>query len=441
MLARGQVYIGLIISMAILAILSQAIVTLVFSSYDLLNFTAARTTARYLAQEKMEIVRNLPYASVGTTGGIPTGSLQQVEDIDRNGLNYVVRTSVIYVDDAYDNKAPTDLLPTDYKRVRIEVSWGGLSDSGKNPVVLVSDVAPKDIEQSVNGGTLSIFVLNASGDPLSGATAHIVANTTTPKIDLTLNTGANGRIVLPGSPVCNACYQVTITKDGYSTDRTYSTTEVANPAKPHQTIIKNKLTEISFAIDRTVNLDIFAGSSRASGFAALSGVSLTVHGDKTIGTDSTGNAVYKLRQTVSTNSTGHYVFSNIDADTYTITQGATYDYAGINPLLPVAVAPGASGTALLSLVAHTNHTLLDTFTDTGTNPIASVTARLKNSGGQYVATSSSGLLDTPDFGQVFFGGLTSGSYTLEATASGYANVSKQINVSGQIQDKTTMTSQ
>jgi hypothetical protein len=441
MLARGQVYIGLIISMAILAILSQAIITLVFSSYDLLNFTAARTTARYLAQSKMENIRNLPYDSVGTVGGIPTGTLVQFENIDRNGLNYEVRTSVIYVDDPFDQTAPADLLPTDYKRVRVEVAWKGLADSGKNPVVLVSDVAPRDIEEAAGGGTLSIFVIDASGNPLSNATAHIVAPTT-PAIDLTLNTGATGRIVLPGAPACNSCYRITVSRTGYSSERTYAVSEVSNPAKPHQSIIQGTLTEISFAIDRVSTLNLATTSNRAASFAPLGGQSVRVHGEKVIGTDAQDDAVYKFDQVVVTNGSGVYTMSDVEWDTYhIIPTNTSYDTAGVNPLLPLSVIPNTTVDAKLAFEANTTHTLLATFADSGETQIASVTAQLKNSSGIYIATASSGLQTDPDWGQVFFPSLTSGNYTLEATASGYANSSTSINIVGPIQEIITLLTQ
>jgi len=40
-----------------------------------------------------------------------------------------------------------------------------------------------------------------------------------------------------------------VTKSGYSTQRTYSRTEIANPIKPHLSVYEGELTEASFAID------------------------------------------------------------------------------------------------------------------------------------------------------------------------------------------------
>lgn len=43
-----------------------------------------------LANERAEMIRNLPYASVGTTNGIPAGSIAQSETIVRNSNTYTI---------------------------------------------------------------------------------------------------------------------------------------------------------------------------------------------------------------------------------------------------------------------------------------------------------------------------------------------------------------
>ena len=228
----GQILLSILISLAVFAILIHALFTLIASSFDLVNFNRARITARHLAQEKIEIVRNLVYADVGTVGGIPSGILEQEEDVVRNGLNFTVKTSIIYIDDAFDDIAPTDTVPEDYKRARIEVSWQGLAASRKNPIVLITDIAP-NLDDVDSGGTLNILVFNANGEPLPQAQVTIVASLISPPFNLTRNTDDDGKVSLPGAIPCIECYEITVTGEGYSTDKTYSTSEVANPTKPH----------------------------------------------------------------------------------------------------------------------------------------------------------------------------------------------------------------
>jgi len=213
---KGQTFIGFLISVAILTILSSALFTLVLTSYEMITFTRARVTARHLGQQYLENIRNLAYEDIGTQGGIPTGQLPQTVNLVRNGLNYRVKTDIVYVDDPFDGSVPADFLPTDYKRIRVDVSWEGLAESDINPVTLITDIAPKGLESAEGGGTLSVLVFNANAEPVGQAVVTIIANEVTPQINLSLLTNDSGRLFLPGAPACDACYQITATKDGYS---------------------------------------------------------------------------------------------------------------------------------------------------------------------------------------------------------------------------------
>ena len=91
-----------------------------------------RLGATALANQKMEIIRSIAYGSIGTKHwngsawvfGIPGGDLLEDETVNVNTTQYSVHTFVQYVDDAFDGVAPADVIPTDYKRVRVTVSWG-----------------------------------------------------------------------------------------------------------------------------------------------------------------------------------------------------------------------------------------------------------------------------------------------------------------------------
>ncbi len=205
---HGQSLLGILIAIGIFGLLSNAIFTLVTSSYKLTGFTRSRITARHLAQDKIEFIRNLPYDEIGTQGGIPSGPLEQHELSNINGLNFITRVTVVYVDDSFDLNAPGDLLPTDYKRIRVEVSWDGLSGSNRNPVVMVTDITPKGVETTEGGGTLSILVFDANGEPVPQANVSIAASSISPAVDLDLQTQDNGRIILPVDPASINCYEI-----------------------------------------------------------------------------------------------------------------------------------------------------------------------------------------------------------------------------------------
>src|SRR3990172_4926235 len=248
---QGQILLSILIAIAVFSILVNALFTLIAASFDLVSLNKTRITARHLAQEKMELIRNLAYEDVGTVGGIPDGIIEQEEIVRRNDLNYTVKTDISYVDDPF-NGAGAD---TDYKRVRIEASWEGLAASRKNPIILISDVAIGTLVD-VEGGGLVIQVFDASGAPVPQAEVTIVANGINPPVNLTVLTNSDGRVVRPGATPCIECYQITVTKEGHSTNRTYSTGEVANPLKPHVSVFQDNVTQVSFAIDRETTLNI-----------------------------------------------------------------------------------------------------------------------------------------------------------------------------------------
>jgi hypothetical protein len=438
-LFRGQVYIEVLVAMAVMAILGLTLFRLAALSYELISFSRARIAARHLAQEKIEFIRNLPYADIGTVGGIPSGTLTQSESLERNGLSYTVKVAVTYKDDPFDGLLPDDLLPTDYKQVRVDVSWQGLASSSINPVTMITDIAPRGIETAAGGGTLSVFVFDANAQPIIQADVTIVASSVNPAVDLTLKTAASGRVILPGAPPCNNCYEVTVGKSGYSSDRTYSPAEIANPNKPHVSVIEGQLTEVSFAIDKLSTINFTSRSSRANGFAPLPNVAFRLKGEKTLGTDASDEPVYKYDETHTTNEAGTLNLTTLEWDNYNIIMptGSSYNISGTNPLTPLSLLPDTTVDLHFALENYTSDSLLAVFSDPASALIASVAAKLSSAG--FEATGSSGIEGDPDYGQVFFSGLSTQTYTLEATASGFQDFSGAIIVQGTTKEKIILT--
>jgi hypothetical protein len=250
----------------------------------------------------------------------------------------------------------------------------------------------------------------------------------------------NGRYILPGALTCNACYQITVTKSGYSDERTYSNAEVANPSKPHLTILQGQLTEVSFAIDELSTLNIATNSDRESGFTPLSSLTFQMRGSKTIGTDTNGLPVYKFDQALTTNASGTLTMDNLEWDNYQIFMQPNdpWDISGTNPLLPLLIDPNTTTDFTFALDTHTANSLLTTFVDPSGVQIASVSATLSD-GGSYSETILSGESINPDFGQAFFGNLSEQNYNLIATISGYLDLNVSIPVSERAQEKIILT--
>lgn len=443
-LNSGQSLIGIIIALAIFSILASAILTVVSSSFRFVSFNRARITARHLAQEKIEFIRNLPYDDVGTLGGIPPGSLPQQDNIVRNKLNYLVKTAIVYVDNPFDGTVggtPLDTLGSDYKRVRVEVSWEGLTASRGNPVVLLTDIVPKGIETSEGGGTLSIIVFDSNGDPVPQAALHIVQTQVAPNIDVNFQSADNGRFIFSGIPACVACYEITATKTNFSSERTYSVAEVANPTKPHQTILEGELTEISFQIDLVSTLNIATLMDRENNFAPLPSINFQLRGEKTIGTDASALPVYKYDNNLATDTSGNLALTDIEWDNYhfILVDGSTYDISGSNPFLPINILPDTSNNLSVALTVSSINNLLLSFVDTSDVPIASASATLTN--GSYSETIIAGTDTDPDWAQTFFANLQNVTYTLQATVSGFLDYNASIPVSEDTTEKIILTPQ
>lgn len=216
----------------------------------------ARAGAISLASERMEYIRSLPYASIGTSGGIPSGSLAQTESLSFNGVSYIRRTLVQYGDDSKDGTGASDTTGiADYKAVKVEVSW--TSRTGARSVYVVSRFEPQSgLESSVTGGLLSINVANAAGQDVSSAQVTIVNSSVSPAVDLTTYTNATGNVSLIGTPAGSG-YSVTVTKSGYSTAQTYSSTvQNPNPSPANLTVSNNQTTSATFAIDLVSSMEI-----------------------------------------------------------------------------------------------------------------------------------------------------------------------------------------
>lgn len=250
---RGFTFIETLVGIAILVIVIVGLYGVFQFGLKVIGQSKARITATALANQKIEMAKNLPYSQVGTTGGIPPGNIPETEIIRRNNIDYLVKTTIGYLDDPFDGLAPNDSLPNDYKRAKVKISWSGFLGG---EVILITDIAPQGLEATEGGGNLLISAFDALGAAVTQADIHIVNTGLVPPIDVFYQTNDQGQYLVAGAPSSTGAYQITVTKAGYSTNRTYGPEEVANPQKPHTTVIESKLTEISFSIDKLSSFSV-----------------------------------------------------------------------------------------------------------------------------------------------------------------------------------------
>jgi len=130
--------IELICVISLIAVICLSIFSAFNFVYDLTEANHARINALNLAQEKIELIKNMDYQLIGLVGGEPPGNLTGSEDIQINNLSFQIFYQVNWIDDPYDLTAPADTAPHDYKRVQVSVT----ADTKKaiKPVVLVTDI-------------------------------------------------------------------------------------------------------------------------------------------------------------------------------------------------------------------------------------------------------------------------------------------------------------
>ena len=263
--ARGSSLIDVLIAVFILTISFVAILGVLQLSVRLVGHTKARIGAVALANEAVEYARSLPYDSVGTMAGIPSGNIPQLQTILFNGVSYTRRTLVQYVDDPKDGLGTLDQngLPADYKRIKIEMSWT-LRGSPRTFSV-ISNIVPRGVETIAGGGTLLISVLDALGAAVPAANVHIQNNSLVPTISIDTSTNAAGTVLFPGSPA-GSSYEITVTRAGMSTSKTYDTdASNPNPTPRHLSVVAGGTTASTFEID-------FLGSKTVKTFSPVATV-------------------------------------------------------------------------------------------------------------------------------------------------------------------------
>lgn len=276
---RGMTLIDVIVGTAIMLTVFLSIFGAFKLSIDLVYSTKAKAGAVALVADRLEYIRGLPYDSVGTAGGIPAGGLPQVATSSLNGLTYTLTTLVQYVDDPSDGTGDADsnAITADYKTVKVEANW--VVRSSPRSTFAVTTITPVGLETLASGGTLRVNAIDALAAPVAGATVRIVNASTTPAIDVSVETNDAGTASFPGAPTAGG-YQVTVTKSGYSTAQTYgSTVENPNPSPGHVAVADHLTSTVSLAIDRMGILRTAtfspAGSATTTGTLVIDGSALS----------------------------------------------------------------------------------------------------------------------------------------------------------------------
>ena len=333
-----------------------------------------QTTISSLANQYLEVARNLPYSQVGTVSGNPNGALaDSVNPIATsvNGIDYQIYYVVTYLDDPADGTilAGNDAAPNDYKQIKLYIK------NQRNDVLnsFLTNIVPKGLEGLSAGGALFLEIFDSVGQPLSGASVRIQNSTINPTIDLNRLSDANGNWIEVGLPNSVNGYHITVTKSGYSTDQTYPITQQnPNPLKTDSTILDGQITQVSFSIDKVSNL-VFNLQDQIC--FPTPDINLQVTGSKLIGTPD----VLKFDNSYTSNSEGQVALNNIEWDTYTpALVSSSYMIYGTSPIQQINLLPDTSQNFNVIIGPKTANSLLVIVKDSATqNPIEGALVKLE----------------------------------------------------------------
>jgi prepilin-type N-terminal cleavage/methylation domain-containing protein len=390
---KGFTLIEVLVSIAIFAILSASAYQLYSVIINSITYYRTQTAISSLADHYLEVARNLAYSKVGTLNGNPHGSLPDLPSaltVSYGGTNY----QVYYVVNALHDPAETNIGVQDYKQIKLYIKNIA---TGKTNNFLTT-VAPIALASMGTGGVLSIHVISKPPSSLDvpGAIINITNTSVSPSINLTRVADSTGRWTEIGLPA-DSHYHVVVTQNGYSTDQTYPASSYPGATNLDAAIIRGRVTETTFVIDKLSNLNFYALNQTCQ---PISSVGLNVQGAKLISAGipkfsnsytSNSSGLVHPTSTSSCSSTCGAASCCLEWDNYTPSvTGSTYMVYGSSPVQSVNLLPDSTQNFNLILGAKTDNSLLVVVKDVLGNPIEGATVDLKDSNNNHVTKITGG---------------------------------------------------
>jgi prepilin-type N-terminal cleavage/methylation domain-containing protein len=370
---KGFTLIEVLIAIFYISILSGLIL---ITFWNLLKvIIAGRISLQILSilEDEMEYIKIVNYEDIGTRNGWPRGILPDEKYVNLNGLNIKIKYFIRNIDDPSDgtvNSTPQDTAPADYKLVELEGECINCSFKVKKQT-LTFIVAPKTVESSTRNGSMFIRVIDANGNPVPYANILVVNNAINPQLIINDLSNINGELQLIDIPTGTNIYEISVSKENYSLDRTYPPFNSQDPNSfipeiPHQTVIERGLTIVTFMIDKLSNLKIQTIDNFCN---PIPNIPITLEGEKIIGRYQNEEKVKKtiISTTTDTNGTREI---KIEWDNYTYKiNSAIYSLIGYNSSSPLTILPDRNYYLRLNMNTSSPKELLVIVKDINENPL------------------------------------------------------------------------
>ncbi|MCK9379183.1 MAG: prepilin-type N-terminal cleavage/methylation domain-containing protein [Candidatus Moranbacteria bacterium] len=397
-----------------------------------------RLGATSLANQKMEVIRNISYADIGTTSGVPQGVLEADYRENVNAVNYHVKIDVSYVDDPFDSTIDlSDVVPTDYKVARVTILWG--EESASQRVYLVSNFVPPGVETSAGGGTLRINVIDTPAVGLSNVAVNI--SSADNGINISTVTDSSGTVLRPGMPAGDD-YVVSVSKADYESVTTLPVSPDSNfdpVADQNALVIEGSLNIKSIVIDLTADIKIITEDPFGN---SIADISFNLNGGRLLGNNISsglpGVLEYNFNQDLSVNEDGEENINGLSPGLYTFTPDediTEYTFFEMDPnddvsLNKFIVDPGVDSDVKAIFLNNSLDSLCVSISNQLTGAlIEGAEVKLKNISLGYEAS-----LITDKFGKVYFPedgvALAKGSYELSIEAVGFDTNDSMVDIDG-----------
>jgi len=374
----GFTIVELAVGIVVFSVVAVSFLALLTSLIRSTIIAKRQAVASTLATNQMEYLKSLPYDNLAVSGGsiyagnpIPATTTKTL-----NGVKYTIKTSINYVDDAYDGCASypsqalkelycrnypppsgspaTDGNPQDYKVAHITVT-----DPNNTRLAEVdTQMSARVSETASTTGALFVSIIDNNGNKISGATVTVANTTLTPNVNVGDTSDSNGTSIFYGLPPDSGTdYHITATKTGYSSLTTIVAVGTLQPTYPSQKIITQQSSYVtltlkqqgqySLAIEAVDTNDNPIGNMKVyakGGYKRYTATSDTAYyydnmspSDVRPTTDASGLA------TVQNLVPGAYIFcgdnaaTNCKVGTTTYYLAAAIPYGGTNPFNPINI--------------------------------------------------------------------------------------------------------
>ena len=375
----GFTLVELLLSFIILGILSMAFFTLLSALLHSALVAKRRAIGVTLATNQMEYLKSLPYDNLATSPGaiVATTTIPQTIYKTVSGDKYTIKTTIDYVDDAYDGcgtyqdlatkekecrdypppaGAPAiDTSPYDSKDVNVTVT----DVAGIRVAYTDTDIAARVAETSSNTGAMFVKVVDGSGNPISGATVVVTDTTTSPAVNVTDNTDSNGIVIFYKLPPDTSGYDFLISASApnYSSLATIAPSGSLQPTYPNQQLIAQNSSYVTMPLKLQGTNSLLIETTDTSG-TPLANAKIYVKGGYKKYTLTSDTSYYYDTMSPSdirpvSDASGFATLTNLVPGDYTFcgdagatscsVGGTTYylaaavPYGGVNPFNPISV--------------------------------------------------------------------------------------------------------